>query len=655
MFLPTSKKEMEERGWYYLDFLIVSGDAYVDHPSFAPAVIARMLESQGFKVGILDQPDFKSAESFKEMGKPGLGVLICAGNMDSMINHYTANKLPRKKDNYSPNGIMGKRPDYATIVYSQLAREAFPKTPIVIGGVEASLRRFAHYDFWSDKVKPSILVESGADLLVYGMAELAMREVAVNLKAGKGIAGCQTIAGVCYINETPPDKATKIPSLRQVKTSKSAFCDAFNYAEREQNHYDGKVIFQQHNEVYLVQNPPMRPMTVSEMDNIYALPYERNWHPKYEACGGIPAFADVKFSVISHRGCFGGCSFCAINFHQGRVIQNRSDKSVLEEVKIITTLPDFKGYINDIGGPTANFRMQGCAKAKEKGTCKNQQCMYPTPCKNLKPDHSAYAELLKKASQVEGVKKVFVKSGIRYDFLLLERKENFLRQLCRYHIGGQLKVAPEHTSPEVLAAMGKPEAKIYRKFVERFNKMNTELEKDQYLVPYFIAAHPACTNKDAIDLACSMKANKISSQQVQLFLPTPGSRSTCMYYTGLDPYTKKPIFVPKKENDRREQRAILQYWDKKNYKEVRDILTREEREDLIGLDRKCLVPPEDFKGYNKDGRRSNFKPKTDDKANAKPTSKTGTKMGAKPTSKYGTKTAIKPKATKKPTNKKYTK
>jgi uncharacterized radical SAM protein YgiQ len=592
MLLPVNRDEMALRDWYYLDFLLISGDAYVDHYSFANAVIGRWFEHLGYRVGIIAQPDVNDEESLKIMGKPRYGILISAGNMDSMINHYTAAKKTRSGDLYSPGGKRGYRPDYATNVYVKMAKKAFPDVPIIIGGVEASLRRFAHYDFWQNKVLPSILISSGADLLVYGMGELPLKEVAEKLAAGEGIGGCRRIAGVCYKTVKPPvKKIMEIPSLRQVTKNKRAFAQAFAYIENENNFYDGRPIVQRHDDIYLVANPPSRPLTTAEMDEIYDLPFENRWHPMYDDLGGIPAFDEVEFSLLSHRGCFGGCSFCSINFHQGKIIQNRSEKSILAEAVRLTEKPNFKGYIHDVGGPTANFRGQGCEKAKKRGNCRNRQCLYPEPCQNLRPNMKGYVQLLQKIENLPKVKKVFIRSGIRYDYIMADRRDDFFKHLVEHNVSGLLKVAPEHCSENVLAAMEKPNFKVYRSFQDKFNRYTKSIGKKQYVLPYFIAAHPGSRLTDAIELAMVMKQSGLRPEQVQLFIPTPGSRSTCMYYTGLNPRTMKPVYVPRSEEEREMQRALLQYSEKKNWPKIREALEKAGREDLIGWGPNFLVPP----------------------------------------------------------------
>ncbi len=596
MFLPINRQDMNLRDWHYLDFLIITGDAVVDHYSFGSPLIGRWLEHLGYRVGILAQPDWHSPENLRAMGKPRLGVLVSAGNLDSMINHYTASKKPRRQDAYSPGGQTGLRPDYAAAVYSRLARQAFPDTPVILGGVEASMRRFAHYDYWSDSVKPSWLLAGGADLLVYGMAELTLREVAATLAAGGSAADCRQIAGLAYSlplgANLPQRRALEIPSYKQVRSSKRAFARAFQQIDREQNFYDGKILLQRHDDVYLVVNPPQRPLTTPEMDEIYELPFSNRWHPSYDEAGGVPALAEVEFSLLSHRGCFGGCAFCSIGHHQGAIIQNRSAASILAEAKRLTEKPNFKGYIHDLGGPTANFRGQGCAKARKFGPCRNKKCLYPEPCQNLHPDMREYSGLLRQVAALPGVKKVFIRSGLRYDYLLLDKSDAFLRQLTANHVSGHLKVAPEHSQPRVLAAMGKPGWPVYQRFAAKFAKQNELAGKQQYLLPYFIAAHPGCTLQDAVQLAVKMKQGGWRPEQVQLFLPSPGSKSTCMYYTGLNPDDMQPVYVPKSREEREMQRALLLFSQSEQQGAVRRALRKAGREDLIGWGRQYLVPPE---------------------------------------------------------------
>lgn len=596
MFLPMNRADMNLRDWHYLDFLIVTGDAVVDHYSFGSPLIGRWLEHLGYRVGLLAQPDWHDAGSLKAMGRPRFGVLVSAGNMDSMINHYTAAKKPRRADAYSPGGQRGLRPDWAAAVYARLARAAFgSEMPVILGGVEASMRRFAHYDFWSDSVKPSWLFEGDADLLVYGMAELTLQAVCKVLAAGGTPQDCRTIPGLAYRvrdkAKLPARRALELPGLAQVSRSKQAFAKAFHTIDMEQNFYDGKALIQRHGDEWLVVNPPQRPLTTAEMDEIYELPFENRWHPAYDEAGGVPAFAEVEFSLLSHRGCFGGCAFCSIGHHQGAIIQNRSAESILREAKRLTEKPNFKGYIHDLGGPTANFRGQGCAKAKKFGPCRGKHCLYPAPCRNLKPDMSEYISLLKRVAALPGVKKVFIRSGLRYDYMLLDKKSDFMRQLVENHVSGHLKVAPEHSQPRVLAAMGKPNYQVYRRFEQRFKQLNEQTGKRQYLLPYFIAAHPGSTLGDALGLALVMKQGGYQPEQVQLFLPSPGSKSTCMYYTGLNPDDMSPVYVARSVAERDMQRALLHFNKKENWPLVRQALQKLHREDLIGWGRQYLAPP----------------------------------------------------------------
>lgn len=597
MFLPINRADMNLRDWHYLDFLIITGDAYVDHYSFGSPLIGRWLEHLGYRVGILAQPDWHTPDSLLSMGRPRYGVLISAGNMDSMINHFTAAKKPRRDDAYSPGGKRGLRPDWAAAVYARLARQAFgPDMPLIMGGVEASMRRFAHYDFWTDSVKPSWLMEGDADLLVYGMAELTLKDVAAVLESGGTPQDCRAIPGLAYRvkdrTKLPQRRALEIPAFSQVAKSKQAFAKAFHTIDLEQNFYDGKILIQRHGEEWLVVNPPQRPLTTPEMDEIYELPFENRWHPIYDEAGGIPAFAEVEFSLLSHRGCFGGCAFCSIGHHQGSIIQNRSAQSILREAERLTQKPGFKGYIHDLGGPTANFRGQGCDKAKKFGPCRGKSCLAPTPCRNLKPDMSEYIRLLKRVSALPGVKKVFIRSGLRYDYMMLDKKPDFMKQLVENHISGHLKVAPEHSQPRVLAAMGKPDYAVYRRFAKRFEQLNEQAGLKQYLLPYFIAAHPGSTLGDALGLALVMKQGGYQPEQVQLFLPSPGSKSTCMYYTGLNPDDMQPVYVARSKGERDMQRALLHFNKKENWPLVRQALIKLEREDLIGWGWQYLVPPE---------------------------------------------------------------
>lgn len=592
-FLPISKEDMEKREWERLDFIIVSGDAYVDHPSFGAAIISRTLENAGFKVGIIAQPDWKSTKDVKKLGRPRLGFLVTAGNLDSMVNHYTVSKRFRAKDSFSPGGKTGLRPDRATIVYTNLIRQAYKKMPIIIGGVEASLRRFAHYDYWSDKVRKSILIDSTADLLVYGMGENQIVEIANNLNDGLGIEYIRHIPGTCYITDDLANLYDYriISSFEEIHENKRNFAKAFRIQYEEQDPVTGKVLVQRHRNDYLVQNPPVMPLGKPQLDKVYSLPYMRNYHPSYEKFGGVPAIREVKHSIISERGCFGNCSFCSLAFHQGRIIRSRSHESIVEEAKKITQDKDFKGYINDVGGPTANFRHAACDKQLKKGSCKTKQCLFPNPCGNLKIDHSDYLELLRKLRELPNVKKVFVRSGLRYDYIVADKDEEFFRELCTHHVSGQLKVAPEHISDEVLNLMGKPGRKVYEKFVNKFYDINKEIGKKQFIVPYLMSSHPGSTLKSAIELAEYLRDVGYYPEQVQDFYPTPGTLSTCMYHTEINPLNMKSVYVPKSRVDKAMQRALLQYRSPKNYDLVQQALILAKREDLIGLGPKCLIRP----------------------------------------------------------------
>ncbi|TYQ15803.1 UNVERIFIED_CONTAM: putative radical SAM protein YgiQ [Acetivibrio alkalicellulosi] len=608
-FLPVNKKDMIDRGWDELDFLYISGDAYVDHPSFGHAIITRLLESEGFRVGIIAQPDWTKNEDFLKLGKPRLAVLISSGVIDSMVNHYTASKKQRSEDLYTPGGFTHKRPDRAVIVYTNKAKEIFKDVPVIIGGIEASLRRFAHYDYWDDKVRRSILVDSKADLLIYGMGEKPILEIAALLNKGAGIDKIKSVRGTAYLageKDLPnsikeyidnysqlheKNKYVLIPSFEDVSNNKETYAKAFMIQYKEQESFSGRTIIQAHKERYLVQNPPPMPMNEKEMDRIYSLPYERTYHPDYQNEGGVPAINEIEFSITSHRGCYGGCSFCALNFHQGRIIQKRSKASIINEAKKITWLPGFKGYIHDVGGPTANFRHKSCKKQEDKGVCKDKQCLYPNPCKNLIVDHSEYLSLLRELRDIPEIKKVFIRSGIRYDYLMLDEKDDFFTELCEHHVSGQLKVAPEHVVQRVLDKMGKPNRKVYDKFVKKFYDINQKLGKEQYLVPYLISSHPGSDLNAAIELAQYLKDLNYTPQQVQDFYPTPGTLSTCMFYTGLDPREMKKVYVPKSAKEKAMQRALLQYRKKENYHIVVEALKIAGREDLIGFEKNCLVKP----------------------------------------------------------------
>ena len=593
-FLPISKEDMRRRGIEQLDFVYVCGDAYVDHPSFGHAIITRLLESYGYTVGIIAQPDWKQNDSIAILGEPRLGFLVSAGNMDSMVNHYSVSKKRRKTDAFSPGGIMGKRPDYAVVVYCNLIRRTYKKTPIIVGGIEGSLRRLAHYDYWSNKVKRSILLDSGADLISYGMGERSIIEIAEALAAGIDVKDITYIRGTVFRTQDPYfiEDAIILPSYDEISTNKEAYARSFYIQYQNTDPFQAKKMAEAYpHGIYVVQNPPQKPLSMQEMDDVYALPYTRTYHPIYEKDGGIPAISEVKFSLISNRGCFGGCNFCALTFHQGRIIQTRSHASILAEAKQMIQNKDFKGYIHDVGGPTANFRHTSCKKQLEKGVCTNRQCLFPTPCKNLTVDHKDYLSLLRKLRQLPGVKKVFIRSGIRFDYLLEDKDDRFFRELCQYHVSGQLKVAPEHISDNVLRYMGKPPVKVYDRFKEKYRKINEQIGKKQYLVPYLMSSHPGSTLKDAIALAEYLRDLGYMPEQVQDFYPTPSTISTCMYYTGLDPATMQPVYVSHNPHEKAMQRALIQYRNPSNYDLVYEALKKEHREDLIGFDQHCLIRP----------------------------------------------------------------
>ncbi|WP_276838854.1 YgiQ family radical SAM protein [Anaerovibrio lipolyticus] len=593
-FLPISKEDMEIRGWQQLDFVFISGDAYVDDPSFGPAILCRLLEKHGYKVGIIPQPDWHNIKDFARLGKPRLGFLVSSGNLDSQLNRFTAAKRVRHQDAYSPGGKAGHRPERAVVVYTQMLRRCWGnEVPIIIGGIEASLRRFAHYDYWGDQIRQSILAESGADILIYGMGEKQLIDIAAQLHQGVEIQNIQDVQGTCFRvpNFDYIWDFTPIPSYDEVRASKEKFAEAFKTEYLEQDAFRGKKLAQQNGDWCIVQNPPAMPLSVEEMDEIYDLPYERRWHPIYDKDGGVPAYAEVKFSITAHRGCFGGCNFCAIISHQGRIIQRRSDESIIREAKILTKLPDFKGYIHDLGGPTANFHRTSCDMQLERGTCHGKQCLSPDVCRNLIVDHSGYMELLRKVREIPGIKKVFIRSGIRFDYLMLA-KDDFLHELCENHISGQLKIAPEHISDRVTRIMGKSSRNIYVRFVERFNRMNKKLGKKQFLVPYFMSSHPGCTLEDAIELAVFIKEMGYHPEQVQDFIPTPGTLSTCMWYSGINPMTGERVYSAKKPEDKAMQRALMQYWLPRNYDLVKKALERAKRFDLIGYGPDCLIRPE---------------------------------------------------------------
>ncbi len=610
-FLPICKEDMIERGWDYVDFVYVSGDAYVDHSSFGHAIITRLLESHGYRVGIIAQPDWKDKESVTILGEPRLGFLVSAGNMDSMVNHYTVSKKRRHQDAYTPGGVMGKRPDYATVVYGNLIRQTYKHTPIILGGIEASLRRLAHYDYWSNKVKRSILLDSGADIISYGMGEHSIIEIADALNAGIDVKDLTYIDGtVVKVKDLDAIyEPVILRSYEEVKNNKQSYAESFYIQYQNTDPFTAKRLVEPYNDhLFVVQNPPSKPLTEMEMDDVYKLPYMRTYHPSYEKAGGVPAIQEIKFSLASNRGCFGACSFCALTFHQGRIIQTRSHESLIEEAKSFLDDPDFKGYIHDVGGPTANFRQPACAKQLTHGACKNRQCLFPEPCKNMNADHSDYVQLLRKLRKLPKVKKVFIRSGIRFDYLLAEQDQTFLKELCEHHISGQLRVAPEHVADEVLSLMGKPQNCVYEEFTKKFKNMNQKLHREQYLVPYLMSSHPGSDLKAAIKLAEYCRDLGYMPEQVQDFYPTPSTISTCMYYTGLDPRTMKKVYVPKNPHEKAMQRALIQYRNPENYELVMEALRKAGRMDLVGFGEKCLIPPRKMHSTNK-----NAKPKANHK------------------------------------------
>lgn len=593
-FLPISRQEMEAQGIDQFDFVYIIGDAYVDHASFGHAIISRMLEANGYTVGIISQPDWKRKESITEFGEPRLGFIVTAGNMDSMVNHYSVSKKHREVDAFTPGGVMGKRPDYATVVYSNLIRQTYKKTPIIIGGIEASLRRLAHYDYWSNSLKRSVLLDAGADLLIYGMGEKPIVEIADALNSGIDVKDITFIDGTVYKTNNLDSvyDAVTLPSYAELKADKKKYAESFYTQYCNTDPFVAKRLVEPYKEKqYVVQNPPAKPLSQSEMDYVYSLPYMRTYHPSYEAAGGVPAITEVKFSLVSNRGCFGGCSFCALTFHQGRIIQTRSHESLLAEAEKIIWDKEFKGYIHDVGGPTANFRHMACKKQAEHGACPNKQCLFPKPCNNLKVDHKDYLELLKKLRELPNVKKVFVRSGIRFDYLMADKDDEFFFELCKHHISGQLKVAPEHISDNVLKYMGKPENSVYEAFQKKYKTINERIEKKQYLVPYLMSSHPGSTIKEAVELAEYLRDLGYMPEQVQDFYPTPSTLSTCMYYTGYDPRTMEPVYTPKNPHEKAMQRALIQYRNPKNYELVKEALIIAGRTDLIGFDKKCLIRP----------------------------------------------------------------
>lgn len=586
---------MEKRGWSEADFVFVIGDAYVDHPSFGPAIISRLLERYGYKVCIIAQPDWKNDKSIDVFGKPRLGFLVCGGNMDSMVNHYSVSKKRRQKDAYSPGGEMGLRPDYATTVYCNLIRRTYKDVPIIIGGIEASLRRMAHYDYWSDKLKHSILVDSSADILSYGMGEHSMIEIAEALDSGINVSDITYVRGTCYRTKDisgVSEDAILLPDYDSLTRDRLEYARSFYTQYINTDPYSAKTLVEGYgNRGYVVQNPPAYPLTQMEMDDVYDLPYMNNYHPIYESKGGIPAISEIKFSLTSNRGCFGGCSFCALTFHQGRIIQTRSHESLIREAEQITHDPDFKGYIHDVGGPTANFRHKSCAKQDRYGVCTNKQCLFPEPCRNLKVDHKDYIELLRKLEAIPGVKKVFIRSGIRFDYVMADSSDEFLKELCEKHISGQLRVAPEHVSDNVLKMMGKPKNSVYESFIARYQKVNARTGKKQFVVPYLMSSHPGSTLKEAVELAEYVRDIGYMPEQVQDFYPTPSTISTCMYYTGVDPRTMQPVYVPHNPHEKAMQKALMMYRKPENYDLVKEALIKAGRQDLIGFDKKCLIRP----------------------------------------------------------------
>ena len=610
-FLPVTKEDMKKRGWEQCDFVFVTGDAYVDHSSFGTAIISRVLEAHGYKVGIIAQPDWKDEKSITVLGEPRLGFLVNAGNMDSMVNHYTVNKKHRKNDAYTPGGAPAKRPDYAVVVYGNLIRRTYKKTPIIIGGIEASLRRLAHYDYWSNKMKRSVLMDSGADLISYGMGEHSMVEIADALNAGIDIKDITFIRGTVFRTNNIDDikDAIILPSFDEVSSDKLAYAKSFYTQYINTDPITAKMLIEPYpNKQFVVANPPAMPLTTTEFDDVYELPYMNTYHPMYKKEGGVPAISEIKFSLSSCRGCFGGCNFCALTFHQGRTVQVRSHESLVKEAKEMTKQPDFKGYIHDVGGPTGNFRHPSCEKQLTKGVCTNKQCLFPKPCGNLKVDHSDYVELLRKLRKVEGVKKVFVRSGIRFDYVMQDSSDEFLRELCKYHISGQLRVAPEHVSDHVLDLMGKPRNSVYQEFVARFEKVNKQLGMDQYLVPYLISSHPGSDLDDAIALAESIRDMGYMPEQVQDFYPTPSTISTCMYYTGVDPRTIKAVKITSNPHDKAMQRALIQYRKPENYDLVKEALLKAGRQDLIGFDKEhCLIPPRKLENSNNRNKQNKHK------------------------------------------------
>ena len=621
-FLPISKKDMDARGWTQCDFVYIIGDAYVDHPSFGHAIISRVLEDAGYKVGILSQPDWKDPASVTALGEPRLGFLVSGGNMDSMVNHYSVSKKHRQTDAFTPGGVMGKRPDYAVTVYCNLIRRTYKKAPIIIGGIEASLRRLAHYDYWSDKLRRSILLDSQADLLLYGMGERSIVEVADALNDGMDIHDVTYIDGTVFrVREPDPNlPCLRLPDYASLAADPRKYAESFYLQYCNTDPFSARRLLEPYGEhEFVVQNPPQKPLSQEEMDRVYDLPYCRTYHPSYEKRGGVPAISEVRFSLASNRGCFGACSFCALTFHQGRIIQTRSHESLLAEAEAMTHEKDFKGYIHDVGGPTANFRQPACKKQLTKGACPNRQCLFPEPCKNMIADHSDYVALLRKLRKLPGVKKVFIRSGIRFDYLLADKSETFFHELVRYHISGQLKVAPEHVSDHVLEKMGKPRHAVYLQFLEKYKKINEQEHMKQFVVPYLMSSHPGCTLRDAVELAEYLRDTGHEPEQVQDFYPTPSTLSTVMYYTGLDPRTMEKVYVPKNPHEKAMQRALMQYRNPANYALVKEALVKAGRTDLIGFTPQCLIRPYPPKAPRRDAEKSEKQPAASQKPSRKGT------------------------------------
>lgn len=640
-FLPIDREDMKKRGWDEVDFVYVCGDAYVDHPSFGAAIITRILEAHGYRIGFIAQPDWKDDNSIQVFGRPRLGFLVSAGNMDSMVNHYTVSKKRRNQDAYTPGGVIGKRPDYATIVYCNLIRKVYKKVPIIIGGIEASLRRLAHYDYWSNTLKHSILMDSQANILIYGMGEHSVVEIADALDSGLAVEDITYVHGTVYHakNLDSVYDYEMLPSFDELKKDKKEYAASFYTQYCNTDSITAKCLVESYgNNGYVVQNPPSAPLTELEMDDVYELPYMRAYHPSYEKDGGVPALNEIKFSLTSNRGCFGGCSFCALTFHQGRVIQTRSHESLVNEAKEMTKDPDFKGYIHDVGGPTANFRHTACEKQKKYGVCTNKQCLFPKPCQNLKVDHKDYLALLKKIRQIPGVKKVFVRSGIRFDYVMADSDDTFLRELCKYYISGQLRVAPEHISDAVLDKMGKPHNAVYEQFIKRYQKVNATVGKEQFVVPYLMSSHPGSTLKEAVELAEYLRDLGYMPEQVQDFYPTPSTISTCMYYTGVDPRTMEEVYVPVNPHEKAMQCALIQYRNPHNYDLVKEALIKAGRTDLIGFEEGCLIAPrkEHWREEKWDKKHQRTKNKRTDKTNDTGKSRTSnSKKNDKRTQKQG--------------------